>query len=34
VAVEKKGGLRPLSLGTQEVRARRWRDAMEELRKM
>jgi hypothetical protein len=32
--VEKKGGLRPLSLGTQEVRARRWRDAMEELRKM
>lgn len=32
--VEKKGGLRPLSLGTHEVRARRWRDAMEELRKM
>ncbi|OBT98184.1 hypothetical protein VE01_03706 [Pseudogymnoascus verrucosus] len=32
--IEKKGGLRPLSLGTHEVRARRWRDAMEELKKM
>ena len=30
----RRGGLRPLSLGTQEVRARRWRDAMEELRKI
>lgn len=33
-AGKREGGLRPLSLGTQEVRARRWRDAMEELRKM
>lgn len=32
--VEVKRGLRPLSLGTQEVRARRWRDAMDELKKM